>query len=154
MTLQERIDKINWKANPQKIYNQLIAIIEDLASECCRLTDVTAYREETMSSICKDAALIAANDVLKCGAGRASKFRERMEEVILEFLKMSIDEYETTTHYDGEDDDISHTRAVIDFRLKQIWGDGFRSWEDRYNWKRAAELAAMTPKIKIERSKK
>ena len=72
-----------------------------------------------------DAALIAANEVLGLGPGRAQKFGEAYINTINEMARMISD--------DGQDDPrLDWSTATIDKRLSAIMGDGFRPWDERY----------------------
>ena len=73
-----------------------------------------------------DAGMIAANDVLKMGPGRAEAFRTAYITAVNEMAKMLA--------VDGEDDpDLVYSRDVIDRRIKAIVGeDKFAPWDERY----------------------
>lgn len=72
-----------------------------------------------------DAALIAANEVLGLGAGRAEKFMTAYINAMNKMATMLAD--------DGVDDpDLDWSIATIDKRIKSITGDSFRPWDDRY----------------------
>ena len=73
-----------------------------------------------------DAAMIAANEVLGLGAGRAAKFRKAYIDTINEIGRMLA--------IDGKDDaDLTYSTAKIDERLRQIVGnENFVDWDGRY----------------------
>lgn len=77
-----------------------------------------------------DAGMIAANDVLKMGPGRAEAFRTAYITSVNEMAKMLA--------VDGEDDpDLVYSREVIDRRIKAIVGeDKFAPWDERYKIRR------------------
>lgn len=76
-----------------------------------------------------DAGMIAANDVLGMGAGRAEKFKNAYVETVNEMMHMIVVE-------DKEDPDFEWTKAKVDTRIKQIVGEqNFIPWEERYNGK-------------------
>lgn len=72
-----------------------------------------------------DAGMIAANEVLGMGAGRAEKFRTAYIETVNKIMKMIVED-------DKDDPDFEWTKATVDKRLKQICGDSFVPWEERY----------------------
>jgi hypothetical protein len=72
-----------------------------------------------------DAAMIAANEVLGLGAGRAAKFRSVYIKTINEMAAMLAE--------DGKDDpELEWSIATIDKRLQSIMGDNFKPWDERY----------------------
>ncbi len=73
-----------------------------------------------------DAAMIAANEVLGLGAGRAEKFRTAYIETINEIGQM--------LSADGKDDaDLTYSTAKVDERLRKIVGaEKFIDWDGRY----------------------
>lgn len=74
---------------------------------------------------CSDMMLIAANAAFGLGSDRLAKLKETYDEVFREYAEMAI--------ADGADDpDIEYTRAKVDAKLKQVLGDRFVPWEDRY----------------------
>lgn len=75
--------------------------------------------------LAQDAAMIAANEVLQLGPGRA-------EEFALAFME-TINDIGILMHDDQEDDkDYIYTRGVVDRKLKKICGENFQPWEVRY----------------------
>lgn len=74
---------------------------------------------------CSDMMLIAAADEFGFGADRLVRLKRKYDEVFAEYAKMAIS--------DGADDpDIVYTREKVDRKLKQILGDAFSPWEERY----------------------
>jgi len=73
-----------------------------------------------------DAGMIAANDVLGMGAGRAEKFRTAYIQAVNEISHMIVT--------DAQDDpDFVYTKTKLDERIKQIVGEkNFVPWEERY----------------------
>ncbi len=73
-----------------------------------------------------DAGMIAANEVLGMGAGRAEKFRTAYINTVNEISRMTVE--------DSDDDpEFVYTKAKVDERLKKIVGeDNFVPWEERY----------------------
>lgn len=72
-----------------------------------------------------DAALIAANEVLGLGAGRAEKFMTAYIDAMNKMANMMVEDGET-------DPDLDWSTATIDKRLRAIVGDSFRPWDERY----------------------
>lgn len=74
---------------------------------------------------CADAAVLAANEVFK-----------RRGEIIVEFcaaLQRYSQEIAKLTLEDAKDDkEIEYTKAVVDERLKEILGESFQPWAERY----------------------
>lgn len=66
-----------------------------------------------------DAALIAANDVLHCGPGRAEEYTNAFGETYLEIVK-------------AFDDGADYAFEIIDRRLRPICGEKFQPWGVRY----------------------
>lgn len=72
-----------------------------------------------------DGAMIAANDVLHLGPGRAQAFANAYIDAVNEIAKLFAE--------DGEDDpEMVYSKKVLDDRLRAISGDAFQSWEQRY----------------------
>lgn len=83
------------------------------------------YQREFTIQQCGDMMLIALNDAFGFGADRLHKMEEVYSDVFREYAEMAI--------ADGRDDpSIEYTRAKLDAKLKQIMGEYFRPWEDRY----------------------
>lgn len=77
----------------------------------------------------QDAAMIAANEVLQMGKGRAESFCVAYREAINEMARMVVD--------DAKDDkDFVYAKAKIDDKIRSIVGDDkFSPWEERYGEK-------------------
>lgn len=75
--------------------------------------------------IAQDAAMIAANEVLQMGPGRAPEFAAEMRDVVNEIAGVMLDDQK-------DDEKFAYTRGVIDRRLKKICGENFVPWEERY----------------------
>lgn len=81
-------------------------------------------REFTMQW-CADAAAIAANEVFRRKGEKIVEFMLKMQETAQEIAHMTLS--------DAKDDaDIEYTKAKIDARLKNILGDAFQPWDERY----------------------
>ena len=76
--------------------------------------------------LAEDAALIAANEVLGLGAGRAKEFGETFCRVVNEIAELVIDDSKS-------DREIVYAKHVIDTRLASIVGDeNFVPFDQRY----------------------
>lgn len=88
-------------------------------------------REQTFirTQMMKDVAMIAANDVLGLGPGRAVAFSEAYDKTANEIAELFIT--------DGEDDEkLWYAKQKLDERLKAIVGEeNFVPYDDRYGKK-------------------
>lgn len=75
--------------------------------------------------LAQDAAMIAANEVLQMGPGRAPDFANKMREVVNEIAGVMLADQK-------DDEKFAYTRGVVDRRLKKICGEHFVPWEERY----------------------
>lgn len=83
---------------------------------------LVAQRTIERVQMCKDAALIAANEALGMGEGRCIAFSEAFDRALNEIVQTCLEDTE----------DIEYTKAVIDRKLEQICGKHFAPWEVRY----------------------
>ena len=75
-----------------------------------------------------DAAMIAANEVLSLGKGRAGAFGKAYITAMNEMSQLFVDD---------DDPDVEYARDVIDRRIKSIVGEeNFREWDERYGVKK------------------
>ena len=73
-----------------------------------------------------DAGMIAANEVLGMGAGRAEKFRTAYIETVNKIMNMIVVE-------DKDDPNFEWTKETVDKRIRQIVGEeNFVPWDERY----------------------
>lgn len=79
----------------------------------------------TACQMVTDAALLAAHDVFQLGPGRAAKFVAAIGKYTNEIAALLVEDAKT-------DCDYIYTREKVDERLKQICGDDFTPWEERY----------------------
>lgn len=90
--------------------------------------DVNRQLSESRSihtQMCLDAAMIAANEVFNMGPTRAKAFADA--------FSSSLNEIATMTVQDGKSDkQLWFTKTKLDERLKQICGENFQPWEERY----------------------
>ena len=75
--------------------------------------------------IAQDAAMIAANEVLQMGPGRAKEFAAEMRDVVNEIADVILADQK-------DDKKFVYTREVVDRKLKKICGENFQPWEVRY----------------------
>lgn len=75
--------------------------------------------------LAQDAAMIAANEVLQMGPGRAPDFAAVMRDTVNEIADVMLADQK-------DDEKFSYTRGVVDRRLKKICGENFVPWEERY----------------------
>lgn len=74
---------------------------------------------------CVDMMMIAANEEYGLGPERLNRLEDTFYEVFKEYAEMTIE--------DAKDDKgIEYTRSKLDQKLKQICGQYFRPWEERY----------------------
>ena len=86
--------------------------------------DMAFQRDFTIQQ-CTDMLLIAANEAFGFGEDWLVKLLEAYQRVFEDYAEMAIE--------DGRaDPDIEYTREKVDRKLRQILGDHFRPWEDRY----------------------
>ena len=90
--------------------------------------DVNRQLAESRSihtQMCLDAAMIAANEVFNMGPIRAKAFADAFSFALTEIATMTISDGKT-------DKELWFTKSKLDERLKQICGDNFQPWEERY----------------------
>lgn len=75
--------------------------------------------------LAQDAAMIAANEVLQMGPGRAKEFALAFTEAVNDIGTMMFEDQQ-------DDEKFAYTRVVVDRRLKKICGENFVPWEERY----------------------
>lgn len=69
-----------------------------------------------------DAAMIAANEVLQMGPGRARAFADAFSKALREIAELTV----------RDTKDMEYTKAKLDKRLEEICGDSFVPWDERY----------------------
>lgn len=70
-----------------------------------------------------DLAFIALNSRFGFGASRLTEFANALRELFDEYADL----------WNGDTYDTEYSRAALDAKLKQIFGDDFHSWEQRYS---------------------
>ena len=84
-------------------------------------------RDASMFAIqqAKDMMLIAAGDALGFGPDRAKRLSDAFDKAFTDYATLTLDDAKA-------DKDIWYTKAKIDERLKEICGEYFSPWEERY----------------------
>lgn len=75
--------------------------------------------------LAQDAAMIAANEVLQMGPGRAKEFALAFTEAVNDIGVMMFEDQQ-------DDKEFVYTKARVDRRLEEICGENFQPWEERY----------------------
>ena len=83
---------------------------------------IVAQRTIERVQMCKDAAMIAANEALGMGEGRCVAFSQAFDNALNEIVHTCLE----------DTPDIEYTKEVIDRQLKAICGENFQPWESRY----------------------
>ncbi len=96
--------------------NALSAVIQQ------QVQRIVADRTVQRVQMCKDAALIAANETLGMGEGRVAAFSQAFDEAMRQICQTCVDDTA----------DLEYTKEVIDRRLRAICGDHFQPWDVRY----------------------
>lgn len=81
---------------------------------------------DVLTQMGQDAAMIAANEVLGLGPGRAETFRKAYAKAMTDMARMAVEDHQ-------DDEDFWYAKAKIDQRIKSIVGEeNFVPWEVRY----------------------
>lgn len=100
--------------------NPMIAKIEAKYDRLFRL------KMDMLMQMGQDAAMIAANDVLQLGHGRAKRFCAAYIEAMNGMARLVADDQK-------DDQDFVYAKEKIDERIKAIVGpENFQPWEERY----------------------
>ena len=78
-----------------------------------------------LSQMHLEVAIIAANKVLNLGPTRVLAFEKAFRETLRDVTDMTVQDGKT-------DKQLWYMKAKLDERLKQIYGEHFRPWEERY----------------------
>lgn len=76
---------------------------------------------------CSDAALLAANEVFKRKGEKLAEFNEAFFKYSQLIADMTLDDAKG-------DKSIEYTKAKIDGQLKELLGESFVPWDERYNF--------------------
>ena len=80
---------------------------------------------DTLQQLCVDAAFLAAADVFGMGPGRCGRFGTAMMDYLHEMARLIAGDA-------AGDPDLEYTKETVDRRLRQICGEKFEPWEERY----------------------
>lgn len=81
-----------------------------------------ARREMTALQMAKDAALIAAAEVFHMGPGRTPAYSAAFDQALHDIVAMTVEDTK----------DMEYTKTKLDQRLRQICGEHFVPWGERY----------------------
>lgn len=87
-----------------------------------RANQIIMETRHVHTQMCLDAAMIAANEVFNMGPSRVEAFCNAFSDALVSIAKMTV----------SDTPDMEYTKAKLDQRLKQICGDKFQPWEERY----------------------
>ena len=91
-----------------------------------KAAEISRHRNFTIQ-FCADAAILAANEVFQRKGKKVVEFYEA-------FVKYS-HEIASMTLSDAKDDkELAYTKGTLDTRLKEILGEDFQPWEERYRF--------------------
>ena len=81
-----------------------------------------ARQQMIVMQMAKDAALIAAAEVFHMGPGRTPAYSAAFDQAIHDIAAMTVEDTK----------DMEYTKTKLDQRLRQICGEHFVPWEERY----------------------
>ncbi len=81
-----------------------------------------ARREMTAIQMAKDAAFLAAAETFHMGPGRVPAFSAAFDQALHDIAAMTVEDTK----------DMEYTKTKLDQRLRQICGEHFVPWEERY----------------------
>ena len=83
---------------------------------------MAARQQMAALQMAKDAALIAAAEVFHMGPGRTPAYSAAFDQAIHDIAAMTVEDTK----------DMEYTKTKLDQRLRQICGEHFVPWEERY----------------------
>lgn len=83
------------------------------------------YNRKFTTRWCEDAALLAANEVFQRRGDKLAEFRDAYRRWADDIARMTIDDAKG-------DRSLEYTKDRLDARLREIMGDAFESWDERY----------------------
>lgn len=83
---------------------------------------VAARQQMTALQMAKDAAFLAAAEVFHMGPGRVPAFSAAFDAALHDIAKMTVEDTK----------DMEYTKTKLDQRLRQICGEHFVPWGERY----------------------
>ena len=96
------------------------AIKQGIRRELARQSDIAFAIQQA-----KDMMLIAVGDAFGFGPDRAKRLSDSFDKAFTDYATLTLDDAKA-------DKDIWYTKAKIDERLKEICGEHFVPWEERY----------------------
>ena len=84
-----------------------------------------SYQRKFTIQWCEDAAILAANEVFQRRGEKLAEFRDAYRRWADDIASMTIDDAKG-------DRSLEYTKDRLDARLREILGDAFESWDDRY----------------------
>ena len=96
------------------------AIKQGIRRELARQSDIAFAIQQA-----KDMMLIAVGDAFGFGPDRAKRLSDAFDKAFTDYATLTLDDAKA-------DKDIWYTKAKIDERLKEICGEHFVPWEERY----------------------
>ena len=91
-----------------------------------KAADLSFHRKFTMQW-CADAAILAANEVFQRKGKKLVEFHNAFVRYAHEIAEMTLDDAKG-------DKSLEYTKFKIDERLKDLLGDDFIPWDDRYRF--------------------
>lgn len=90
-----------------------------------KAAEISLHRKFTMQW-CADAAILAAHDVFHRKGDILAEFHKKFMEYSQDIAQMTLDDAKDDRHID-------YTKGKVDGILKDILGDNFVPWEERYD---------------------
>lgn len=98
-----------------------------LARQQARMAAEIQYHRHFTMQWCADAAILAAHEVFQRKGDIIVEFFKAYKRLAEEIAQMTLD--------DAKDDrTIDYTKGKLDKQLKEILGDNFQPWEERYDF--------------------
>lgn len=83
------------------------------------------YHRKFTTQWCEDAALLAANEVFQRRGDKLVEFRDAYRRWADDIASMTIDDAKG-------DRSLEYTKDRLDARLREIMGEAFENWDERY----------------------
>ena len=74
-----------------------------------------------------DAAIIALNECFHFGPERSQRFFDEFQRIFREIGSLCLEDAKS-------DAEIAYTKETVDRRLREVLGENFVPWEERYSW--------------------
>lgn len=88
--------------------------------------EIAAHRKFTINW-CADAAILAANEVFQRRGKKLAEFRDVYMRYAHEIAEMTMDDAKA-------DKSLEYTKYKLDERLKDLLGEDFKTWDERYTF--------------------